>query len=235
MAEEGEGSSDAGSEGGGKAGSAPGGQGGGKAAGKGGGERRVHPLEAFLSAANDFVANTFAGLARSGGHSGDAALLESNVESLTEQFRRMTEKVHHAYTGASAHIRVQVDEFLELQQGSMIAANTRRTAAAFLAKRVSEDFLIWLARNLQEINKIIRMILRAVFQTVPVWYDGIALLIDEMAHIVLSLFASVSGLNAFRVAAELSKVEQNFWAEMAALDRVAEMRRPTRRPDEEER
>lgn len=198
-----------------------------------GGDRPANPLESFLSAANCFVANTFAALARSGGHSNDTALLEANVETLTEQFRRMTEKVQHGYGGVNARVRVQVDEFLELQQGRMIACNTERTAAAVMAKGVSEAFLVWLARNLQEIKKIIRMILRIIFREVPSWYDDIALLIDELAHIILSLFASVSGLNASRVASELSKGEQNFWAEQAALDRVAAMRRQVRRENED--
>lgn len=198
-----------------------------------GGDRSANPLDSFLSAANCFVANTFAALARSGGHSNDASLLEANVETVTEQFRRMTERVQHAYAGVNARIRVEVDEFLELQQGRMIACNTERTAAAVLAKGVSEAFLIWLARNLQEIKKIIRMILRIIFNAVPSWYDDIALLIDELAHIVLSLFASLTGLNASRVASELSKSEQNFWAEQAALDRVAAMRRQMRRESED--
>lgn len=200
---------------------------------KGGGERPANPLDSFLSAANCFVANTFAALARSGGHSHDSALLESNVETLTEQFRRMTEKVQHGYAGVNARIRVQVDEFLELQQGRMIACNTERTAAAIMAKGVSEAFLVWLARNLQEIKKIIRMILRIIFHGVPAWYDDIALLIDELAHIILGLFASLSGLNGSRVAVELSKAEQNFWAEMAALDRVAALRNQLRRENED--
>lgn len=200
---------------------------------KTGGDRPANPLDSFLSAANCFVANTFAALARSGGHSQDSALLESNVETLTEQFRRMTEKVQHGYAGVNARIRVQVDEFLELQQGRMIACNTERTAAAIMAKGVSEAFLVWLARNLQEIKKIIRMILRIIFHGVPAWYDDIALLIDELAHIILALFASLSGLNGSRVAAELSKAEQNFWAEMAALDRVAAMRNQLRRENED--
>lgn len=201
--------------------------------GQEGGERPAHPLESFLSAANCFVANSFAALGRSSGHSHDAALLESNVETLTEQFRRMSEKVQQAYGGISARVRVQVDEFLELQQGRMIACNSERTAAAVMAKGVSEGFLIWLARNLQEIKKIIRMILRMVFNGVPAWYDDIALLIDELAHIILSLFASLSGLNGARVASELSKSEQNFWAEQAALDRVAAMRRQAHRDDDD--
>ena len=194
-----------------------------------GGDRPTNPLDSFLSAANCFVANTFAALARSGGHSNDVDLLEANVETLTEQFRRMTEKVQHAYAGVHARIRVQVDEFLELQQGRMIACNTERTAAAVMAKGVSEAFLIWLARNLQEIKKLIRMTLRIIAQGVPPWYDDIALLIDELAHIILSLFAALTGLNATRVAADLSKGEQNFWAEMAALDRVVAMRNQIRR------
>jgi hypothetical protein len=198
-----------------------------------GGSQPTNPLDSFLSAANCFVANTFSALARSGGHSNDAVLLEANVETLTEQFRRMTEKVQHGYAGVNARIRVEVDEFLELQQGRMIACNTERTAAAVLAKGVSEGFLVWLARNLQEIKKIIRMILRIIFHGVPSWYDDIALLIDELAHIILSLFASLSGLNASRVASELSKGEQNFWAEQAALDRVAAMRRQMRRENED--
>jgi hypothetical protein len=198
-----------------------------------GGDRPDNPLDSFLSAANCFVANTFSALARSGGHSNDAALLESNVETLTEQFRRMTEMVQRGYAGVNVRIRVEVDEFLELQQGRMIACNTERTAAAVMAKGVSEGFLVWLARNLQEIKKIIRMILRIIFHGVPSWYDDIALLIDELAHIILSLFASLSGLNASRVASELSKGEQNFWAEMAALDRVAAMRRQMRRDNED--
>ena len=198
-----------------------------------GGEGPVNPLDSFLSAANCFVANTFAALARSGGNSNDAALLEANVETLVEQFKRMTEKVQQGYAGVNARIRVQVDEFLELQQGRMIACNTERTAAVVMAKGVSEGFLVWLARNLQEIKKIIRMILRIIFHGVPSWYDDIALLIDELAHIILSLFAAVSGLNASRVASELSKGEQNFWAEQAALDRVAAMRSQIRRDNED--
>jgi hypothetical protein len=193
----------------------------------------ANPLDSFLSAANCFVANTFAALARSGGHSNDAALLEANVETLVEQFRRMTEKVQYGYDGVSTRIRVEIDEFLELQQGRMIACNTERTAAAVMAKGVSEGFLVWLARNLQEIKKIIRMILRIIFGAVPPWYDDIALLIDELAHIILSLFAALSGLNASRVASELSKGEQNFWAEQAALDRVAAMRRQIRRDSDD--
>jgi len=200
---------------------------------KSGGDRPANPLDNFLSAANCFVAHTFAALARSGGHSNDAALLEANVETLTEQFKRMTEKVQHGYAGINARVRVHVDEFLELQQGHMIACNTERTAAVVMAKGVSEGFLVWLARNLQEIKKIIRMILRIIFHDVPAWYDDIALLIDELAHIILSLFASLSGLNGSRVALELSKGEQNFWAEMAALDRVAAMRRQLRRENED--
>ena len=145
----------------------------------------------------------------------------------------MTTKVRDSYPGVNAPNPRQVDDFLELQQGSMIACNTERTAAVVIAKGVSEGFLIWLARNLQEIKKIIRMILRIIFHEVPHWYDDIALLIDELAHIILSLFASLSGLNGSRVASELSKAEQNFWAEMAALDRVAAMRRQMRRENDD--
>lgn len=192
-----------------------------------------NPLDGFLAAANAFVANTFAALARSGGQSLEADLLESNVETLTEQFRRMTEKVRDGYVAVPPRLRVDVDEFLELHQGRMIAVNTERTAAARLAKGASEAFLIWLARNLQEIKKIIRMILRIIFNSVPSWYDDIALLIDELAHIILSLFAALAGLDAARVASELSKSEQNFWAEMAALDRLAAMRRQVRREGED--
>lgn len=198
-----------------------------------GGDRSANPLESFLTAANCFVANTFMSFARSGGHSHDSALLEANVETLTEQFRLMTEKVQHGYAGINARLRVQVDEFLELQQGRMIACNTERTAAVVLAKGVSEGFLVWIARNLQEIGKIIRMILRIIFQIVPGWYDDILLLINELGHIVLALFASVSGVNASRVAAELSRIEQNFWAEMAALDRLVAMRNQRRRESED--
>jgi hypothetical protein len=200
---------------------------------KGGGDRPANPLDSFLSAANCFVDHTFSALARSGGHSHDAPLLEANVETLIEQFRRMTDKVQDSYSSVKVQSRGQVDEFLELQQGRMIACNTERTAAAVMAKGVSEGFLVWLARNLQEIKKIIRMILRIIFRGVPHWYDDIALLIDELAHIILSLFASLSGLNASRVASELSKAEQNFWAEMAALDRVAAMRRQMGRENDD--
>ena len=200
---------------------------------KGGGDRPANPLDSFLSAANCFVANTFAALARSGGHSQDSDLLEANVETLIEQFKRMTEKVHQGYSGVNVRVRVEIDAFLELQQGRMIACNTERTAAAVMARGVSEGFLIWLARNLQEIKKIIRMILRMIYHGVPSWYDDIALLIDELAHIILSLFASLSGLNGSRVASELSRSEQNFWAEQAALDRVVAMRRQMRRENDE--
>ena len=201
---------------------------------KGGGERPANPLDNFLSAANCFVANTFSALARSGGHSHVSALLESNVETLTEQFKRMTEKVQRSYGGVNTRLRAQVDEFLELQQGHLIACNTERTAAAVLPKGVSEAFLVWLARNLQEGKKSIRMILRIIFHGVPAWYDDIALLIDELAHIILGLFASLSGLNASRVATELSKAEQNFWSEMAALDRVAAARNQLRRDNNDD-
>lgn len=198
-----------------------------------GGDGHGNPLDSFLSAANCFVANTFASLARSGGHSHESAMLEANVETLTEQFRRMTEKVQQAYASVNARIRVQVDEFLELQQGRMIACNTERTAAAVMGKGISEGFLIWIARNLQEIGKIIRIIIRIIFQVVIAWIDDILILINELGHIVLALFASVSGFNASRVAAELSKIEQNFWAEMAALDRLVAMRSQRRRESEE--
>jgi hypothetical protein len=196
-----------------------------------GGERPS--LESFLAAANCFVKNTFGLLARSAGDTHDSALLESNAETITKQFDRMTARVHHSYTVCNPRIRVEVDAFVELQQGKTIACNTERTAAAVIAKGVSEAFLVWLARNLQEIKKIIRMILRIIHNGVPAWYDDIALLIDELGHIVLSLFASIIGLNASRVALELSKGEQNFWAEMAALDRVAALRRQLRREHDE--
>jgi hypothetical protein len=198
-----------------------------------GGEPPANPLEGFLSAANLFVANSFGGLARAGGHSADGPLIEANVETLVEQFRRMTDKVQRSYVDVNVRVRVEVDEFLELQQGTMIAVTTERTAAAVMAKSVSEGFLLWLARNLQEIKKIIRMILRTLLGEVPAWYDDIALLIDELAHIILSLVASVNGLNASRVASDLSRSEQNFWAEMAALDRVAASRRQRRREEDD--
>ena len=199
---------------------------------KGGTDRPSNPLDSFLSAANSFVAKTFAALARSSGHSDDAALLEANVGTLTEQFRRMTDKVQHAYSGMSPHLRVEVDEFLELQQGRMIARNTERAAAAVMAKGVSEHFLIWLARNLQDIKKVIRLILRIISGSVPPWYDGIALLIDSLAHTILSLFAPLAGLNASRVASELSRGEQDFWAEVAAMDKIAAARRQMRRSED---
>lgn len=202
---------------------------------KGNGDRPSNSLDSFLAAANCLVANTFAALARSGENSNEGTLLEANVDSLVAQFQRMTEKVQQAYSEAGGRVRVEADEFLELQQGQMIAVNTERTAAAVLAKGVSEAFLIWLARNLQEIKKIMRMVLRILCNGVPpAWYDDIALLIDELAHIVLSLFASITGLNASRVAAELSLGEQNFWAEQAALDKVAAMRRQMRRTEDDE-
>lgn len=199
---------------------------------EGDGERPSNPLDGFLSAANSLVVNTFGALARSSGHSQDAALLEANIETLAEQFRRVTEKVQHAFAGVNARLRAEVDEFLELQQGGMIAWNTERTAAAAIAKGVSEGFLIWLARNLEEIHKIIRMILNMIFNGVPAWYDDIVVLMDSLAHNVLSLFASLSGLNASRVASELSKGEQDFWAEIAAMDKIAATRRQMRRTED---
>ena len=199
---------------------------------EGGGDRSANPLDSFLSAANHFVAKTFAALARSGGHSHNTDLLDANVDTLTEQFRRMTEKVRHAYSGMSPHLRVEIDEFLELQQGRKLALNTERTAAALMAKGVSEEFLVWLDLNLQEIKKIIRMILRMIFDGVPSWYDDIALLIDSLAHSVLSLFAALHGLDASRVS-ELAKNEEKFRAEMAALDQVAAQSKQMRREEGE--
>lgn len=194
--------------------------------GKGG--DRPNSLDGFLATANGFVETTFAALGSSLKKQDDRDLLEANVETLTAQFRGMTDKVLRSYTDVAVSLRSEIDDFLELQQGRMIACNTQRTAAAMIPKGVKEGFLIWLARNLQEIKKIIRMILRIIFDDVPAWYDNIALLIDELAHIILSLFASLTGLNASRLATELSKSEQNFWAEQAALDRVASMRRRRR-------
>jgi len=183
------------------------------------------PLEAFLGAAESFVSNAFSAVAQSAGESLDAPLLSTTAATLVEQFRALTGRVRKAYADSPRAGRGPVDEFLALQRGQLLAVSGERAATAALAKGIGEGFFSFIFGHLKEIKKIIRMILELIFKKLPDWVDQIILIIDQIAELLLPLLGGVLGMNRSKIAAELSREEQNFWAELAALDRVTAIRR----------
>jgi hypothetical protein len=183
------------------------------------------PLESFLAAAESFVSKGFTAVAAAAGESEDRALLDTTAATLIQQFRALTGRTRSAYARLAAAGRGPVDEFLQLQQGTLLAVSAEKTALATLASAVGGGFFSWMFGHLKEIKKIIRMILELIFKPLPAWVDQVILIIDQLAELLLSLFGGALGLNRSKIAGELSRDEQNFWDELAALDKVSAVRR----------
>lgn len=200
-----------------------------KTAGGAGGD----PLGAFLEAAQGFVEDVSAAMAAAAGDDPDAPLIEGTARTIVAQFRRATEEVRGAYKGANLAARRRADQFIALQEGTMLAQNGTEIARRVLERGAGRGFFTWVTANLREIKKIIGMIIGLFSKRLKEMWETISVVIDELWDLIASLLGGVFGFNRKEIAAEASAGEVNFLNELAALARLQAASRSNGDDDEE--
>ena len=170
----------------------------------------------FLKEAETFVASMLDDIAKAVGADDDAPLIASHGGALREQMAKLVQATRDRYAGGNAEGRRMVDDFMKAQAVTTLARNARTTFRASVAKGLFGDGIFaWLESNMQEIKKIIEMILQ-LFGSLPDWYTKLEEIIDQILKMILGLFGGVLGRSRARIMEELSGLEVQFWNEMAS-------------------
>ncbi len=195
-------------------------------------------LESFLLSVENFVGQISAEAVQAAPQGEQQILIQSTGESLVGQTSKLTVFIRETAGRLSTAQRVELDKFLQVQDGEAYANRGVEVTKQLLGKGVIGNLVHWIGQHLKELKKILRAILHFLFDLLhipyPDWLDSIIQIMDEFLDLLLSLLADVFGIE-FRVAARhLSEQEVNFLREMAAFESVRAARAGRKLPTQDE-
>jgi hypothetical protein len=185
--------------------------------------QETDPLESFLRAVDTFVSQIGAEAAKAAPEGLQRVMIASTAESLAAQTARLTSYTRQTAAPLSAAQRVDLNRFLQVQDGEAQLDRVLTVAKQFFSFGFNgTTFLHWLNKHFEEIKKIIRAIIHLLAEifhfNIPAWLDDLLLIIDELFNLLMSLLSEVYGLDFKTVARELSEQEVSFLRELAALE-----------------
>lgn len=197
-----------------------------------------NPLDSLLGAVQEFMVQITAQATKAAGANDQAALIASTGESLVAQTTRLMTFTRESADRLSPVQRVELNRFLQVQDGEAQAQRVIAVTEKFLAGGVVGKLLHWISQHLKELKKVLKEILQFIFDLLhipfPDWLDTILRILDELLDLVLSLLSEVFGID-FRVTArELSELEVNFLRESAAFEAVRAARAGRRLQSQDE-
>ena len=197
-----------------------------------------NPLESLLQGVQEFMGQITGQAAKAAGESDQALLIASTGESLVAQTTKLTAFIRETANRLSPVQRVELNRFLQVQDGEAQAQRVIAVTQQVLAKGVLGKLLHWISQHLKELKKILSEILHFIFDLLhipyPDWLDTILRILDELLDLVLSLLAEVFGLDFRLTARDLSEQEVNFLRETAAFESVRAARAGRKAQSQEE-
>ena len=201
------------------------------------GERNL--LESFLLSVENFVSQISAESIKAAAKGEQQVLIESTGESLIGQTGKLTAFIRETSGRLSTAQRVELDKFLQVQDGEASANRAVEVTRKLLAKGILGNLVHWISQHLKELKKILEEILQFIFDLLhipyPDWIHRILEIIDEFLDLLLSLLADVFGLDFGFTARQLSEQEVNFLHELAAFESVRAVRAGRKLPAQEEK
>ena len=193
----------------------------GKASSGNRGGDKVNSLREFQDAVMDLVTKVPNAIIKAAGNDPDAQLVITNIDTVQNIFRKTFKRMNTEFDKSSTLVQNEVIEFLDISNGTLLARSVQeRAVSVFATKLLGGNIWQWLSQNLTEIKKIVGMILGLFSAKLKKWWDDLAVIIDQIVMLILSLLSSVFGFNKVAVARDLSHAEVNHLNEMAALARL---------------
>ncbi len=178
-------------------------------------------LESFVASVRTFMKNVGSACVAAAGNDPAAELVSANVQMITGNMERTLGFLSDQFAAQNPVRRREVmDSFAATDVVSVPQLAERTAVQQLKIGKVGTSLLKWLSGALTEIKKIIGMILEWILGFVPKWWDKLALLIDELWNLVMSLLAEVFGFDVGRLSREMSMAEVNHLNELAAATRL---------------
>lgn len=182
----------------------------------------INYLEEFIDTSKSFIETSMNEIIKASGKHEDVSLIVSHSESLQTQFNKLTGFINKSYGEVDIITKKDIDNFMELQAVTSLAENAEKTVTKNAQKGIFGDgFFSWLESNLEEIKKIIEMILELIFPNLPPWVGKILQILDQILKLILGLFGGILGRNRSKIMEELSSMEVAFWNELSAYRRFS--------------
>lgn len=197
-------------------------------------------LERFLVSVENFTINISGECEKAAGDGDPRLLIQSTAESVIGQTRKLTVFIRQTSERIPPTQRVELDRFLQVQDGEAFAARAVEGTRQALARGggVVGNLVQWISQHFKELKKLLKEILHFLFDLLhipfPDWLDKIIQILDEFLDLLLSLLADVFGLDLRSTARQLSEQEVDFLREMAAFEAVRVVRSGKRMASQDE-
>jgi hypothetical protein len=194
-------------------------------------------LSSFLASVDRFTQGITAQIVAAAGEGEDHLIIQSTGESFVTQTRRLTDYIREAAPAIAPGQRHELNMFLRVQDGEALVERTLNVSAQVLSPGggpVTLGFFDWIDEVMLTLKKIIYAIWDIIFHTKPPqWLIDILNIIDELLHLLKSLFGTRLGFRASQLADEFSRREVNFLREMAAVAALRAARMSGRAAEDE--
>lgn len=195
-------------------------------------------LESFLGSVENFVGQISAQAGEAAAKGEQQLLIQSSGESLIGQTAKLTGFVRETADRLSPIQRVELDRFLQVQDGEALASRGVKVTGEVLRGGILGNLLHWISQHLKELKKILSEILHLIFDLLhipyPNWLDKILQILDQLLDLLLSLLSDVFGIGFRVTASQLSEQEVDFLHEWAAFESVRVVRDSGRLLNQEE-
>jgi hypothetical protein len=188
------------------------------------GQNPADPLSAFLAEVEKLPQATVAGMLKQTDDADEKEVIRSLGATLENQLSQLSGYLRDQAGRLSLQQRQEIDLVLRLSAAGTVAGSALRLAGNLASPAVK----LSLGGIFREIKKILIIILELIFGgKIPAWIIWLLLLLDEIFDRLLSVGSS-------RIASALSRMEQEFLAEVVLATRWARESQRTNSKDDEE-
>jgi hypothetical protein len=195
-------------------------------------------LESFLGSVENFVGEVSAEAVKAAPKGEQQVLIQATGDSLMGQTNKLTAFIRESAARLSATQRLELDKFLQVQDGVAMANRGVAVTKQLLGTGIFGKLLHWIAQHIKEIKKILLAILHFIFDLLhipfPEWINTLFLIIDEIFDLLMSLLSEVFGIDFGRAARQFSEQEVDFLHEWAAFEAVRAARNGRRATNQDE-
>ncbi|BAP56318.1 hypothetical protein THII_2021 [Thioploca ingrica] len=185
-------------------------------------------LESFLLSVENFVGQISEESVKAAPQEEQQVLIRSTGESLVGQTGKLTVFIRETAGRLSVAQRVELDRFLQVQDGEAFANRGVEVTKQLLGKGLLGNLIHWISQHLKELKKLMGEILHIILNLLhipyPDWLDKILQFLDQSFDLLLSLLSDVFGIDLRLAARQLSEQEVNFLREWAAFETVRAIR-----------
>lgn len=185
---------------------------------------RVDRLEAFLGAVDRFIPEITTLAVRAAPRGEYPILMQASGDTSARQMRKLTGLARKLAAGLSPSQRIELDEYLDLQDGEALVQSGIDVFGNILGNGMFGKVVQWIMQHLFLIKKLLKWLLGWLIEKLGLkstWLGVIAKLIewiDEDEKRKYALLASAMGEDHATIARELSELEVNFLHELTALE-----------------